>query len=219
MCQISRMPTDGADFKRRVKYHGKTYTEIKNGSDAATIALYATAGLARELLGDNPIVGYHGMIQIATQSLTGIFSSHRSSLLQDITGQLGIICDAASSSSAQKILVESIVREVGEISNKKLQLSNDEIRGRLFAATGRDLFEGLVIANIDQYAMHHRNLSFTELNDFITSVRKSSADRLTSMMKSAYENGKIDRQYIQPIVSFPPLRADSYEDLNSPLVS
>ena len=37
------MATDGADFKRRVKYHGKTYTGIKNGSTLEV------AGLARKL--------------------------------------------------------------------------------------------------------------------------------------------------------------------------
>ena len=40
-----------------MKYHGRTYTEIKNGSDVATVALFGTAGLAREILGDNPISG------------------------------------------------------------------------------------------------------------------------------------------------------------------
>ena len=38
------MAIDRADFKRRAKYHGKTYTGIKNGS-----TLEVVAGLARKL--------------------------------------------------------------------------------------------------------------------------------------------------------------------------
>jgi len=65
------MSTDGADFKRRVKYHGRTYIEIKNGSDVVTVALFGTLGLAREILGDNQISGYRELIQATVDCLSG----------------------------------------------------------------------------------------------------------------------------------------------------
>lgn len=211
------MPTDGADFKRRVKYHGRTYTEIKNGSDVATVALFGTAGLAREILGDNPISGYRGLINATVDCLSGIFSSDRACLLRDIHDRLGSICDPLASSAAQKMVVESLVREVGRISDLTTKLGDDEIRNRLFSATGRDLFEGLVIAKADQYAMQHRALSQEGLNEFLGSLRESSGDRLSEMMRSMFESGQIDRQFTRPRPELAPLRADSIEDLNSSL--
>lgn len=71
------MPTDGADFKRRVKYHGRTYIEIKNGSDIATATQFGTAGLAREILGDNPISGYRELVQATVDCLSGILPTQQ----------------------------------------------------------------------------------------------------------------------------------------------
>ena len=39
---------------RRVKYPGKTHTQIKKAPDVATVALFGTAGLAMEIRGDLP---------------------------------------------------------------------------------------------------------------------------------------------------------------------
>lgn len=208
------MPTDGADFKRRVKYHGRTYTEIKNGSDVATVSLFGTAGLSREILGDNPISGYKELIQATVDCLSGIFSRDRVCLLQEIHDRLGSIGDPLASSVAQKMVIESLVREAGRISSLTTKLGDDEIKERLFSATGRDLFEGLVIANADQYAMHHRALSQEGLNEFLGSLRESSEERLSEMMRSMFETGQIDRQFTRPRPELAPLRADSIDDLN-----
>jgi hypothetical protein len=200
-----------------VKYHGRTYIEIKNGSDVATVALFGTAGLAREILGDNPITGYRELITTTVDCLSGIFSSDRACLLRHIHERLGSICDPLASSVAQKMVVESLVREVGKISCLTTRLRDDEIRERLFSATGRDLFEGLVIASADQYAMHHRGLSQEGLNSFLSSLRDSAEERLSGMMRSMFETGQIDRQFTRPRPELAPLRADSIDDLNSSL--
>ncbi len=71
------MPTDGADFKRRVKYHGRTYTEIKTGADLDTVVQFSSAGLAREILGDNQIPAFKESILATVDCLLGLFSRSR----------------------------------------------------------------------------------------------------------------------------------------------
>ena len=78
------MATDGAEFKRRVKYHGLTYTEIKNGSGidviADVIADVSVAGLGRELGGDNALHGLRDLVLCAADCLQGIFARDDQSL-------------------------------------------------------------------------------------------------------------------------------------------
>lgn len=212
------MPTDGADFKRRVKYHGQTYTEIKKGSDVGTVALFGTAGLARELRGDNPIPAFRAMVLATAECLQGVLSGDRGFLLRDLRNRLTSITDLHPTSAAQKMAVEAIIREAGRISSQPVRLGEADLVERLVSATGRDLNDGLVIAFADQYAMHHRKFSHDELNDFVDSWRGAAQPRLTEMMRSLFENGKIDRQFTRPRPELAPVRADSLDDLHTPLV-
>lgn len=148
------MPTDGADFKRRVKYHGRTYTEIKTGTDVGTVAQFSCAGLAREILGDNPIPAFRELILATVDCHQGIFSRDRSCLLQELQTCLNDIAGREATSPAQQIVVESLIRESGRISCLPTQPGADEISERLFAATGNDLHEGLVIGYAEQYVLH-----------------------------------------------------------------
>lgn len=211
------MPTDGADFKRRVKYHGKTYTEIKSGSDEATVANYGTAGLARELLGDNPISAYRQCVLATVDCLEGIFARDRGCLLRELQARLNSLSEPFPQSPAQLIILESIIREAGKISCEPTSLERDVILARLFSANGRDLNEGLVIEKAGDYAIHHRGLSLEGLDHFKQLWREAANMRLTDMMRSLFEKGKIDREFTKPLPGLAPVRADSYEDLNSPL--
>jgi hypothetical protein len=212
------MPTDGADFKRRVKYHGRTYTEIKNGSDVTTIALFGTAGLAREILGDNPIPAFRAMVQATVDCLQDVLSGDRGFMLRELQNRLGSIANLHPSSEAQNMAVEALIRESGRISSQLIRLQESDLVERLVSATGRDLHEGLVIGLAEDYAMHHRQLSYEGLVDFKHSWRDEAQPRLTEMMRSLFENGKIDRQFTRPRPELAPVRADSLDDLHSPLV-
>lgn len=211
------MPTDGADFKRRVKYHGRTYTEIKNGSDVATVALFGTAGLAREILGDNPIPAFRAMVQAAVDCLQDVLSGDRGFLLRELQNRLSSIANLHPSSEAQKMAVEALIRESGSISSQPIRLQEPDLVERLISATGRDLHEGLVIGLAEDYAMQHRRLSHDGLEDFKESWRDASQPRLTEMMRCLYENGKIDRQFTRPRPELARVRADSLDDLHTPL--
>lgn len=212
------MPTDGAEFVRRVKYHGKTYIEIKNGSDVATVALYGTAGLAREILGDNPIPAFQAMVQATVECLQGVFSCDRNLLRHELRTRLNSIADVNSSSKAQQMAVHALIREAGQISLQPIRLGESDLVERLVSATGRDLHDGLVIGLAEDYAMHHRKLSHEGLEDFKDSWRDAAQPRLTEMMRSLFENGKIDRQFTRPRPELAPVRADSLDDLHTPLV-
>jgi hypothetical protein len=211
------MPTDGADFKRRVKYHGQTYNEIKNGSDVATVALFGTAGLAREILGDNPIPAYRAMVLATVDCLQGVLSGDRGFLLRELQNRLALITDLHPFSAAQTMAVEALIREAGKISSQPIRLREADLVERLVSATGRDLHDGLVIAFADQYAMHHRQLSQEGLADFVHFWREAAQTRLNEMMRSMFENGKIDRQFVRPRPELAPVRADSLDDLHAPL--
>lgn len=212
------MPTDGADFKRRVKYHGQTYTEIKNGSDVATVALFGTAGLAREILGDNRIPAFQAMVQTTVECLQGVFSCDRNLLRHELHTRLSAIIDLQPSSEAQKMAVEALIREAGQISLQPIRFGEADLVERLVSATGRDLHDGLVVGLAEDYAMHHRQLSCEGLEDFKDSWRDAAQPRLTEMMRSLFENGKIDRQFTRPRPELAPVRADSLDDLHTPLV-
>jgi hypothetical protein len=211
------MPTDGADFKRRVKYHGQTYTEIKNGSDVATVALFGTAGLVREILGDNPIPAFRAMVLATVECLEGVLSGDRGFLLRELRNRLTLITDLHPSSAAQTMAVEALIREAGRISSQPIRFGEADFVERLVSATGRDLNDGLVIAFADQYAMHHRQYSQEGLANFLHSWKEAAQPRLTEMMRSLFDNGKIDRQFTRPRPELAPVRADSLDDLHSPL--
>lgn len=217
-CHYFDMPTDGADFKRRVKYHGQTYTEIKNGSDVATVALYGTAGLAREILGDNPIPAFHAMVLTTVECLEGVLSGDRGFLLRELRNRLTMITDPHPSSAAQTMAAEALIREAGRISSQPIRHRESDLVERLVSATGRDLHDGLVIGLAEDYAMHHRKLSHDGLEDFKESWRDAAQPRLTEMMHSLFESGKIDRQFTRPRPELAPVRADSLDDLHTPLV-
>jgi len=211
------MPTDGADFKRRVKYHGKTYTEIKNGSDVASVAIFSTAGLAREILGDNPIPAFRTMVEATVECLQGILSGDRRFLLSELKNRLALISNLHPLSAAQTIATEALIREAGQITARSKRLEEADLVERLVSAAGRDLHHGLVIAFTDQYVMHNRKLSHDELADFVHSWEEAAQPRLNEMMWSLFENGKIDRQFTKPRPELAPVRADSMDDLHSPL--
>jgi hypothetical protein len=212
------MPTDGADFKRRVKYHGRTYIEIKNGSDVATVALIGTAGLAREILGDNPIPAFRDMVLATVDCLQSLLREDRGFLRRELQNRLASIANLHPSMGAQKMAVEALIREAGIISSQPTRFGEADLVERLVSATGRDLNEGLVIDLAEHYAAHHRQLSQESLDKFTHSWREAAQPRLTEMMRSLFEDGKIDRQFTRPRPELAPVRSDSLDDLHSPLV-
>ena len=68
------MATAGAEFKRRVKFQGLTYTEIENGSGVDVSADVSVAGLGRELGGDHALHGLRDLALCAADGLQGIFA-------------------------------------------------------------------------------------------------------------------------------------------------
>ena len=208
------MATYGADFKRRVKYHGLTYTEIKNGSDLATIAAVSVAGLARELSGNNAIPGFRELVLTAVDCLQSIFVTDGQSL-KDLNERLDIVAARHGKTEAQRIVVESLVREAGNLRGEIQSLGHPETAERLKSACGRDLHDGLVIAYADEYAMHHRSIVPSELPAFRDSWQKEASGRLSELMSSLFEHGRPERNLTRPRPDLAPVSSDSFEALTS----
>lgn len=209
------MPTDGADFKRRVRYHGRTYTEIKNGSDVATVASFSVAGLARELLGDNPLPGFRKLVLATVESLQGIFGRDRSFLLQELRVRLLGVSSEQEPSEALRITQESLIREAGRISGEMTSHDSEALVGQLLASCGQDLHEALVMDQAGDYAKHHRDLSDQSLIDFVDSWKNAASETLTELMRSVFEKGRPDRSFTSPRRGLAPVNAGTLEDLTS----
>ena len=164
------MATDGAEFKRRVKYHGKTYVELKKGSSLEVVAGFSVAGLARELAGENPIFGLSEMVKATVDCLQGILARDGQSLLQDLHCRLSQIAARSDESESQRICMESLVRAAGALRGNGSVLDSSVITDKILAACGRDLHDALVIRYADQYAMTHRGLIANQLPDFLDAI-------------------------------------------------
>lgn len=209
------MATDGADFKRRVKYHGKTYTEIAKGSTLEIVAGFSVAGLARELSGENPIFGFGEMVKTTVDCLQGIFGRDGQSLLQDLDCRLSQIAARSGESEAQRICMESLVRAAGALRGHGSVLDSPVITDQILAACGRDLHHALVISYADQYAMTHRNLSPQQLPDFLENWQGLASHRLTELMRSIYGAGRPAKEFLKPRPDLMPINSSSIADLTS----
>lgn len=211
----SRMATDGADFKRRVKYHGKTYTEIKKVSPLEVVAGSSVAGLARELAGENPICGFSEMVNATVDCLQGILARDGQSLLQDLKCRLDQIAARSGESEAQRICRESLVRVAGALRGHVDVLDSAVITDKILAVCGRDLHDALVIRHADQYAMTHRDLSHQQLNDFLKSWQNLASPRLAELMHSIYQDGRPAKEFLRPRPELAPINSNSIADLTS----
>jgi len=209
------MATDGAEFKRRVKYHGRTYTEIKNGSDLEVIADFSVAGLARELSGDNPLQSFRELVMATADCLQGILARDGHSLLQDLTHRLSQISATSVGSESQRIAIESLVREAGEIRSLGSAADISMVVARLLSACGRDLHEALVIGYSDQYAMQHRELSPQQLRVFLDAWQRQASSRLDGLMLSIFEGGRPAKEFLRPRPELGYVKSDSIADLTS----
>jgi hypothetical protein len=209
------MATDGAEFKRRVKYHGKTYTVIKNGSPVEVIADFSVAGLARELSGENPLHGFREMLIATIDCLQGILARDAHSLHQDLTTRLSLIGAANGDTRSQKIARESLIREAGELRGIGIYLESSAIRDRLLFACGRDLHDALVIGYADQYAMQHRDLTTKDLPVFLDAWQRQAAPRLNEMMQSIFEGGRPAKEFLRVRHELVSIKSDSIADLTS----
>lgn len=209
------MATDGAEFKRRVKYHGKTYTEIKNGSTLEVVAGFSVAGLARELAGENQIFGFGEMVKATVDCLQGILARDGQSLLQDLNCRLAQIAARSGESEAQRICKESLVRAAGELRGHESVLDSSVITDQILAVCGRDLHDALVIRHADQYAMTHRDLSHQQLHDFLESWQDLASPRLAELMHSIYQDGRPAKEFLRPRPGLVPINSNSIADLTS----
>jgi hypothetical protein len=209
------MATDGADFKRRVKYHGKTYTEIKNGSALEVVAGFSVAGLARELAGENPILGFGEMVDATVDCLPGILARDGQSLLQDLKCRLDQIAARSGESEAQRICRESLVRVAGALRGHESVLDSVVISDKILIACGRDLHDSLVIGYADQYAMTHRNLTPQQLHDFLKSWQDLASPRLAELIHSIYQDGRPAKEFLRPRPELVSINSNSMADLTS----
>lgn len=209
------MATDGAEFKRRVKYHGLTYTEIKIGSGIDVIADVSVAGLGRELGGDNALHGLRDLVLCAADCLQGIFARDDQSLLQDLTHRLSEVASRNRESESQRIAIESLVREAGRLRSLGNPLDSSMIVDRLLSACGRDLHDGLVIAYADQYAMQHRQLTPKQLPVFLDAWQRQASSRLDGLMLSIFESGRPAKEFLRPRPELVSVKSDSFVDLTT----
>ena len=209
------MATDGAEFKRRVKYHGKTYVELKKGSSLEVVAGFSVAGLARELAGENPIFGLSEMVKATVDCLQGILARDGQSLLQDLHCRLSQIAARSDESESQRICMESLVRAAGALRGNGSVLDSSVITDKILAACGRDLHDALVIRYADQYAMTHRGLIAKQLPDFLESWQGQASPRLSELMHSIYEVGRPAKQFLRPRPELVPIDSNSIADLTS----
>lgn len=209
------MATDGAEFKRRVKYHGKTYTEIKKGSTLEVVAGFSVAGLARELAAENPLFGFREMVKTTVECLQGILARDGQSLLQDLNCRLSQIAARSGESEAQRICGESLVRAAGKLRGHDSVLDSSVITDQILAACGRDLHDALVIRYADQYAMTHRDLSPQQLPDFLESWQGQASPRLAELMHSIYQDGRPAKEFLRPRPELVTINSNSIADLTS----
>lgn len=209
------MATDGAEFKRRVKYHGRTYTEIKNGSDMDVVADCSVAGLARELGGENPPQGFRDLVLATAECLQSILALDSQNLIQDLTHQLAHIAARNGETESQRIAKESLVREAGEIRKLGCALDPSMVVDRLLSACGRDLHHALVIDYTDQYVMQHRDLTQKELPVFLNAWQEQASPRLDGLMHSIFENGRPAKEFLRVRPELASINSDSIADLTS----
>ncbi|MEO5916078.1 MAG: hypothetical protein ABIS50_17715 [Luteolibacter sp.] len=209
------MATDGAEFKRRVKYHGRTYTAIKDGSTLEVIADFSVAGMARELSGENPLHGFREMLMATVDCLQGILARDGHSLHQDLTSRLSQIAAGCGDSKSQGIAKESLIREAGEFRGVGSNLDSSAITDRLLSACGRDLHEALVIGYADQYAMQHRSLSAKDLPAFLDEWQRQASPRLKELMRSIFEDGRPAKEFLRVRHELVSIKSDSFADLTS----
>lgn len=209
------MATDGAEFKRRVKYHGRTYIEIKNGSTPEVIADFSVAGLARELNGENPLHGFRELLLAAVDCVQGILARDSHSLRQDLVNRLSKIAAKNGESESQRIAVESLIREIGKIKSLGRVLDSSAVTDRLLAACGRDLHDALVIGYADQYAMQHRNLSAQDLSGFLDAWQREASPRLDKMVRSIFEDGRPAKEFLRVRHDLVSINSNSIADLTA----
>ena len=209
------MATDGAEFKRRVKYHGKTYVELKKGSSLEVVAGFSVAGLARELAGENPIFGLSEMVKATVDCLQGILARDGQSLLQDLHCRLSQIAARSDESESQRICMESLVRAAGALRGNGSVLDSSVITDKILAVCGRNLHDALVIRYADQYAMTHRGLIANQLPDFLESWQGQASPRLAELMHSIYEDGRPAKEFLRPRQELVPIDSNSIADLTS----
>ena len=203
------MATDGAEFKRRVKYHGRTYTAIKDGSTLEVIADFSVAGMARELGGENPLHGFWEMLLATVDCLQGILAGDSHSLHQDLTNRLSQIAARSGNSKSQGIAKESLIREAGELRGMGRKLDSPTMTERLLCACGRDLHDALVIGYTDQYAMQHRKLIHNDLPVFLDAWQRQASPRLNELMRSIFEDGRPAKEFLRVHHELPSIKSDS----------
>lgn len=208
------MATDGAEFKRRVRYHGRSYTEIKNGSTLEVIADFSVAGLARELGGENPPHGFREIVLATVDCLQGIFVGDRQSLLQDLTNRLSQIAARNGESESQRIARESLVREAGALGEGRV-LDSSTATDRLLSACGRDLHDASVIGYAEQYAMQHRDMTPNDLPEFRDAWQRQASPRLNELMRSIFDNGRPAKEFLRVCPELVSIKSDSIADLTS----
>jgi hypothetical protein len=209
------MATDGADFKRRVKYHGRTYTEIKNGSDLETISDVSVAGLARELAGDNPLHGFKELVLATADCLQSVFARDSQTLLCDLSQRLSKITAGQACSEAQRIAVESLIRAAGALRQSAVVLDSQTVEAALLSTCGRDLHDAFVIGFAEQYAMEHRQLGSGDLPLFVEDWKRAASGRLNDLMVSIFKDGRPAKELLRPRPELARVQSDSLSDLTS----
>jgi hypothetical protein len=213
------MPTDGSNFKRRLKFHGKTYTELRNGSHIDVVAAVSAAGLGRELAGDNPVKSLKTLVDVTIDCVSSIWARDRRILHGELSSRLNNVCQKSAEGSSPQIVKDSLIRAVGNLELSKLKIGNGELKQTLLHACGRDLHRALVIDYSDQYAAAHRSIPLSNLPTFLSSWERAADAHTDKLMKSIYDSGKPAKDLLTPGPKLTPMASDSLSDLTSSLIN
>lgn len=209
------MPTDGSDYKRRLKFHGLTYTELRNGSETSVIGDVSSACLGRELAGDNPLRSLKPLLDTAISCLESLWASDRVYLYQELSTRLEAVVEKQTEPGAQSIVKDSIIRAVGRLGDAGSRMGADDLKALLLNSCGKDLHQGLVVAYSDEYAAKHRNLSISELPSFLATWNRAAEPHMDRLMASIYETGKPAKELLTPGPKLATIASDSVADLTS----
>jgi len=115
------MPTDGANYPKRVKLYGRVYRIATDGAPVCEVAAMGAAGIARDLC-SNPIPWLKAAIQACQEHDKGLFRTDPLTLLTVLNG----VCDSMDNQN-QVIAKQALPGIVGRLIEAGQSLSEEKI--------------------------------------------------------------------------------------------
>lgn len=159
---VIHMPTDGADFGRRVHCYGIVYTAVKQGADCTEVAELAVAGVERDIRRDRGVPSFKELVALVSEVTRHPSNAQRPTLL-DETEKLRT---TYAESSLNRHMIDAAEKVGLSCLNEGISLTQEEASEKILAQFAK----GRCCDGLGPYITRHRTHSITESNRIVTTI-------------------------------------------------